>query len=215
MNFPTERASFIDNLVADLAPVKAIRPRDGVVLVAAASIVCIMLVALLFGMRADVMSLNPAPLLLARSAALLLVGTATTAAALAACRPGVGARSTGWGWALGAAALLPIMALVGALRGEAHLAEVMTRSVLWCFGISLTSAGAIAGVMTLWLRRGAVTEPQRTAWLIGLAAGAFGTFSYNLHCPSSTLSYAGLWYPLAVLVSAGLARLIVPPLLRW
>jgi hypothetical protein len=205
----------IDSLTAVLTPVRRLRQRDGALLVVAASALCVGMVAALFGLRADVAALNPAAIVVARSAALLLLGMATTAAALTAARPGVGRHSRGWVWAALAAAAIPAMAMWGTINGEARADLVLGDSVPWCFGVSLTAAAVIGGAMTLWLRHGAVTEPERAGLLTGLAAGAIGTFAYNLTCPSGSVYYAGLWYSLTVLLSGGLGRMLLPRLLRW
>jgi hypothetical protein len=209
------RDPLLDELVADLAPVRVFRPVVGAMLAGSATLICTLAVGLLWDLRDDVVAFTPASIVLLRGAALLLVGTATLAAALISARPGVGGRAQGWQWAALAAATIPAAALWGALNGEARLSDVMSDSVPWCFGISLTSAAVIAATITLWLRRGAVTEPTRAAWLTGLAAGAFGTFVYSLHCPSSTIFYTGLWYTATVCVSALAGRLCLPRLLRW
>jgi hypothetical protein len=205
----------IDTLVADLMPVRRVSQRDGAVLTLATAALCTIIVAALFGLRADVSAFSPATIVIARSAALLLLGTAAGVAALAAARPEVGRHNSGWIWAALAAAAFPALALWGALTGDARLGHVLSDSVPWCFGISLSSAGMIGAAMTVWLRRGAVTQPERAGLLTGLAAGAFGTFAYNLTCPSGTVYYAGLWYSATVLISAVLGRLLLPRLLRW
>lgn len=207
--------ALLDSLVADLAPVRRHRPIDGGIIAGGAVMLCVALVATLWDLRADVWALSPEPIVVLRSAALLLVGVATVVAALASARPGVGGRAQGWSWALLAAALIPAAALWGAAQGGAQMDHILSSSVPWCFGISLSGATLIGGVITTWLRQGAVTEPARAAWLTGLAAGAFGTFAYSLHCPSSNIYYAGLWYSLTVGISAFAARLILPRLLRW
>ena len=74
---------------------------------------------------------------------------------------------------------------------------------------------AIGGALTLWLRQGAVTDLRRAGWLVGLGAGAFGTFAYSLHCPSDSVHYIALWYSLALALCAAIGRLAVPRLLRW
>jgi hypothetical protein len=50
----------IDSLTAVLTPVRRLRQRDGALLVVAASALCVGMVAVLFGLRADVAALNPA-----------------------------------------------------------------------------------------------------------------------------------------------------------
>lgn len=69
--------------------------------------------------------------------------------------------------------------------------------------------------LALWLRRGAVIDLARAGWLVGLAAGAFGTLAYCLHCPSASIHYIALWYSLAAALCAVVGRLSVPRLLRW
>ncbi len=209
------RDPFLDGLVADLTPVRVQRPRHGGVLAIASAALCVAAVATLWGLRADVTALAPSGIVLIRSAALLLLGAATVTAALVSARPGVGGRAHGWPWALLAAATLPAAALWGALNGDARASDVISSSVPWCFGISLSGAAVIAATITAWLRRGAVTEPVRAAWLTGIAAGAFGTFAYSLHCPSTTIYYTGLWYTATVAISAVVARVVLPRLLRW
>jgi hypothetical protein len=215
MTDPRRPDPLIDSLIADLGPVSRLDMRHGALLTLAVAAFCTAIVAAIFGVRADVSALSPAAIVVARSAALLLLGAATAIAAVGAARPEVGRHSGGWLWAAFAAAAIPALALWGTLTGDARLGQVMSDSVPWCFGISLSSAALIGTAMTLWLRRGAVTEPERAGLLTGLAAGALGTFAYNLTCPSGSVYYAGLWYSLTVLVSAGLGRLLLPRFLRW
>jgi len=209
-------ASDIDRLVADLKPVRRLSPAGGFLIVGLATLAAVGATALGFGLRPDVAALRPAEIVLLRSGALLLIGLATAAAVIASARPGVGARQEGWRWALAAGALFPATSLLLSLGGSGFPAYVLTaESVPYCLGISLTSALVIGAGLIGWLRCGAVTELARAGWLTGLAAGAFGTFAYNLYCPSMTVHYAAIWYVVTVGASAALGRLIVPRLLRW
>lgn len=206
----------IDRLVADLNPVRPLRRTDGFLALAAATMFAIAATALLFGLRHDVAALRPAEIVLLRSGVLLLVGLACAAAVVASARPGVGARQEGWKWALGAGALFPITSFLASAGGEGFPRAVLTASTIpYCLGISLMSALVIGGALLLWLRRGAVTDLPRAGWLTGIAAGAMGTFAYNLYCSSMTVHYAALWYSVCVALSAGIGRILVPRLLRW
>ncbi len=204
----------IEILVADLSPVRPVRRSIGALWVGSAIALCTAIVAASFGLRDDIIALQPANIVAFRSLALILVGAATLVTALSSARPGVGGRSREWIWAM-VAATLPAWALWGAIGGDAGWDHVISNSVPWCLGISLACAAIIGSVTTLWLRRGAVTEPERVAWFVGLSAGACGTFAYNLTCPSTSVYYAGLWYTVAVTISAVSARIILPRLLRW
>lgn len=213
MTMPT---SPIDRLVDDLKPVRRVRPADALTLVVAAVGIAVAVVYMRFDFRPDVLSGHPHPIVMIRSGMLLLLGFAALSAVIAAARPGVGQVSNGWRWALAAAALFPLTSAALSVINGSFPADVITsKNGPWCLGISTASGLMIGGLMTLWLRRGAPTAPNRTGWLVGLASGSFGTFAYNLHCPSDTVYYIGLWYSLAVGISALLGRLIVPRLIRW
>lgn len=206
----------IEALVADLKPVKRLDPREGVAWVAGVTIAVVVLVAVTIGLRPDVMAMRPNEMVILRSGALLLLGIAALHASVVSARPAIGRRPEGWRWALAAAALFPAASLTLMMRGEPFPREVLTAtSAPWCLGVSLTSAIVIGGVLVGWLRRGAVTNPRRSGLLVGLAAGAFGLFAYNLHCPSAGVHYIALWYSLTIGLAIVAGRLVVPPLLRW
>lgn len=206
----------IEQLVDDLTPVRRLSGWHAALAVAAMTALAIALTAWRYGLRADVMAGQPAHMVLVRGAVLALLGTASLTAVIDSARPRVGHHSSGWGWMLGLALAFPLLtAALSISTATMPHAEMAAVSARWCIGISLSAALLIGAAMTLWLRRGAVTVPHRTAWLVGLTAGAFGTLAYSLHCPSSTIAYIGIWYTAAVGTSAALARLIVPRLLRW
>lgn len=206
----------IDQLVAELEPVRPLRARAGMAVVTVAVLAMIALTAPVFGLRPDVARLAPRDIVLLRSGALLLAGFAAAWAVVRSASPGVGARRDGWRWALAAAALFPLTSLALVLGGTPFpMAVVRASSAPWCLGISLLSAAAIGTALTAWLKRGAVTELRRAGWLTGIASGALGTFVYNLGCPSGSVHYAALWYTLAVGIAALAGRCVVPGVLRW
>lgn len=206
----------IDMLVDGLTPVRRIAPRNGLLLTLCMAAAVTFTVAVTVGLRPDLLMLRPADMVLLRAATLLLLGMAALIAAVASARPAIGAPRNDWRWALGAALIFPASSLVLMLRGEPFPVEVLTATTArYCIGISLSAGLAVGGALTWWLRRGAVTDLRRAGWLVGLAAGAFGTFAYSLHCPSSSVHYIALWYTLAVTACALIGRMAVPRLLRW
>lgn len=206
----------IDDLVADLEPVRPVSPKLAAALVGGTTIVAVMAVALLFGLRGDVQAFSPHPIVMLRGGALLLLGSACVVAVAAAARPGVGYVAQGWTWALAAAALFPLTSLFLSLRHQQWpMADLTSQSAPWCIAISTAGGVMVGAVLTLWLRQGAPTSPARAGWLVGLAGGAFGTFSYSLHCPSDTVHYVGIWYSAAVALCAVAGRIVVPRLIRW
>ena len=214
------QSNTIESLVADLAPVRRVRARSGLMAVLGATALAILAVFTMFGFRPDIVAGEPHPMVMMRGGMLALLGLAATVAAIAAARPAVGQGQNGWLWALAAAALAPITAIVlfvwhmmsglpfGTGAMDFHYAP-------YCVGTSLSSALLIGAALTLWLRGGAPTALNRAGWLVGLAAGGFGTFAYSLHCPSESIYYIGLWYTVSVTLCATIGRLIVPPLIRW
>jgi hypothetical protein len=207
-------------LVDDLAPVRVVKRRDSLLLVAGATFIASAIVAMTYGMRSDVMAGNPHPIVIIRAGLLLLLGLATTLAVAAAARPSVGKPQNGWMWALAAAAVLPLAALskfvyLYASGQPLDLFMVDFQFGPRCLMISSLSALWIGSFMTWWLRRGAPIALNRAGWLVGIAAGSFGTFSFNVYCNSTSIFYIGLWYSLAVTLCAVLGRLIVPRLIRW
>jgi hypothetical protein len=208
--------STIEALVADLAPVRRLRPEHGILLTVAATIVASSAVAMRYGLRADIVAGEPGPMVIIRSGMLLLLGLATSFAVVSAARPGVGLRHDGWRWALAAALLFPFAAMCMATYGGGVPPGAMRPDLgYYCLGVSSASALLIGGLLTFWLRKGAPTAINRAAWLVGLAAGSFGTFAYSLHCPVTNIYYIGLWYSLAVGIGAIAGRMLIPPLIRW
>jgi hypothetical protein len=206
----------IDDLVADLQPVKRLSARGGVSLTGVALGVAILCVASVWGLRADLMIGDPPGIVMIRGGSLLLLGCAALIAVIGIARPAVGQVNSGWKWALAGAALFPIASLTLMMKeGALPMAALTASSAPWCLAISGMSALLIGSVLTAWLRKGAPTVLPQAGWLVGLTAGAFGTFAYSLHCPSDTVHYIGIWYTLAVAACAGLGRLLVPPLIRW
>jgi hypothetical protein len=206
----------IDQLADDLQPVKRVDPKSGWLLTVGAVAVAVAVVAAVFGLRDDIMGGEPAGIVLLRAGALLLLGFAALAAVVDSARPRVGRRNNaGWKWALACVGLFPAVATATSLANGLPMDDIMAPTAIYCLGISSVSALLIGGGIIAWLHRGAVTALERTGWLTGLAAGAFGTFAYSLHCPSATITYIGLWYTLAIAICALIGRAAVPRLLHW
>jgi hypothetical protein len=209
-------APFFDALVADLRPVRRISPAMGGGVIALGTCAAIATVSAWLGLRTDIMAGSPAGIVLLRAGALLLLGCAALSAVIAAVRPSVGQQASGWRWALGAAALFPLVTLALIITGGGLPDEIIfAHSARYCLGVSISAASIMGLALAIWARRGAPVAISRTAALIGLSAGAFATFAYSLHCPSNDLVYAGIWYSFAVASSTVLGRIALPPLLRW
>ena len=207
-------------LIEDLEPVRVVKPHESMLQILGATLVASLGVAMIYGVRADVIAGNPHPVVIIRAGLLLLLGFATTLAVAAAARPSVGKAHNGWIWALAAAALFPFAALcqfvyLFAVGQPLEMFMIDFEYGVRCLTISCISALWIGTCLTLWLRRGAPIALNRAGWLVGLAAGSFGTFSFNIHCSSVNVFYIGLWYSLATVICAIAGRLVVPRIVRW
>lgn len=209
----------IEALVGDLRPVEPLRLWTGVIVGLCLTAIATGAVWMTFGLRADVMAMHPAPIVVARGAALLAGGLVLLVAALRAAVPG---RSDEGATALGTMILgiLPI-GLMGLLlegivaRQRPSFAELTTPITLRCFYIALAASLLVGGGLVKWMRRAAPTDIERASWLIGWTSAALGTFAYSLFCPSQTMAFVTAVYPAAMLVAATAIRLATPPLLRW
>lgn len=209
----------IEALVADLRPVAPLRLSQGLMVGLALTALAIGGVWLTFGLRADLMAMHPAPVVVARGAALLAGGLVLLVAALRSAVPG---RADEGATVLGTMILgiMPI-GLMGLLldgivaRKRPNFTELVPFDALRCCGVALAASSLVGAGLVLWMRRAAPTDLARAGWLTGWAAAALGTFAYSLFCPSQTMAFATAVYPAAMLLAATLIRFATPPLLRW
>jgi len=206
----------IDSLVEDLHPAKPMRFSRGIGMAAIGLAVAILLAALSFGFRPDLVAGRPNGMIILGGGLFFLLGISSTAAVLAMSSPRVGVGRNGWGWAAAMASLLPLTALIVAiLEGSSAWTASEPNHGIVCFTYSLGLGLIIGGTLVAWLRRGAPTSLERAGLLTGIAAGSGGVVAFSLVCPINSIMHIGLWHGLAVTVSALAGRLIVPRLIRW
>jgi hypothetical protein len=70
-------------------------------------------------------------------------------------------------------------------------------------------------ILALLARRGAPVDGRLTALSAGLASAGLAVMGYALHCPDDTVPFLATWYTLAIAISATVATLALPRLLRW
>ena len=213
---PNDPNALIAALVDELRPVRAMRPRDGLFIAGAAGAITVALTILLLGVRPDVASGHFEPLFLFANGLFLVVGGAAALAAVGMGMPRVGHSSQGWKWVVAMAGLLPATALVMlASRTESMPTALVTSHELKCVAMGLALGLLTATALTLWLRRGAPTSPERAGMLVGLASSSIGIFAFAFHCPSDSFYHIGLWHVVPVAIGAILGRLFIPRLVRW
>jgi hypothetical protein len=168
------------------------------------------------GWRTDILTGDPAVIVVERGIILLVALAPLLIAALRMARPG---RRAGWllPGALVWLALLPALAAASLrVRGELAIADPELAGAGRCVRLSVGCALPTLIIFVTWARRwGAVTDPGRACVTIGLVAAVSGVAIYSLTCPSQHWLFAGLVYPSAIATIVLLARLALPRLLRW
>lgn len=205
----------IDQLASDLAPVRPMTHRSGMVLAGAALTLSIVAIAVFEGIRMAPFAGHASPFFMIVNGALLLLGLACAGAVLRMGLPSVGNSYAGSGWALAMTLILPAATIV-MLLGSGDLLETIDSAFsLHCLIAPLLTSLVTAGALVWWLRRGAPVSPARAGLLTGLAAGALGTFAYGLSCTFDTVAHLGLWHMVPVALAALIGRIVIPPLVRW
>lgn len=208
--------TLIAELVGDLVPVKPLNFAQGLAFALGAAAVAVLLVAGLYGLRTDLQAGSVNPMHLVATGLYFGLALAATVTVVVMSRPHVGTDHSGWIWAAGMAALLPLAGLiVGMSRGSDMLSADSIRHGLKCFSVAGAASLLVFAMLVAWLRRGAPTAPDRAGLLAGMAAGSFGIFAFSLHCPDNDIVHIGVWHSAVVLVMAGLGRVLVPRLIRW
>lgn len=176
----------------------------------------LVIVALVFGVRPDLMSVAQTPIFWAKLA--FPVAVALTAARVLSRlgRPGV---RGGYAWALVAAPFVGVWLAGWFTLGAAAPAERMplVLGLSWrtCpFNILLLSVPTFAAVF--WAARGfAPTRPRLAGAAAGLFASALATIAYCVHCPEMSPAFWSVWYALGMLLPAAVGAWLGPRLLRW
>lgn len=213
------RAELIASLTQDLRPVRALRPRHGALLVTGATLVAALASIAIFEFWDGIVTGEASAFFWITNGLLLVLGAASTSALVASALPRVGARGHATGWSAAMLAVMPVAAILTLFSIEAghdHSAFADPSLHYW----ECTAYGVIAGLLVglaavLFLRRGAPVAIERAGWLTGLASGALGSLAYGITCPVDTIAHVGIAHIAPVAIAAVIARMIVPPLIRW
>lgn len=195
----------------------ALAPRRMGVALSAGLACSALLLALIYGVRADMPELLRQPLFWLKVSFPLAVLLAALSAAARLARPGM---LVGHGaaialvlppatlWLAGACwlALAPPSLRVGLVLGSTW--QVCSLNV------ALLSLPTLATMF--WFLRGlAPTRLVAAGAMAGLVAGAQGVIVYSLYCVEMAPPFWGVWYVLGMLAPAALGALAAPALLRW
>ncbi|MBU7579313.1 MAG: DUF1109 domain-containing protein [Porphyrobacter sp.] len=205
----------ITRLADELEPVRPMHGHQGFAWVILATALTIAMVALWHGLWNGPLRGEASAIFFVANGLIALLGFASGRAVVRMAMPRVGARHDGPRWVLAALAVLPITALFLIAQQDVGGHQFHAEDGLHCFLSGLMSSVAVAGVLIVWLRRGAPVAPNIAGFYTGVCAGAFGSFAFGLSCSFDTMSHLGIWHVAPVAVSALLGRLCVPTLIRW
>ncbi|MEP2735656.1 MAG: DUF1109 domain-containing protein [Erythrobacter sp.] len=209
------RENMIADLTADLEPVKQFSSNTGLVWMAAATIAASVVSIAFFSFWFGMFEGEASAFFWVTNGLLLLLGSACALALVISGSPRVGGRANAPEWTLAMAAIVPIAAIIS-MVSNGHVHEGLSDPVAFhCVSSSLASAALVGIVSVLWLRRGAPVAIERSAWLVGVTAGALGTVAFGVTCGLDSVSHLGLWHTAPVAIAAIVGRLVVPPLIRW
>lgn len=208
----------IGMLATDAGPVDSrVGSRRVVASVAAATVVCLLLLIPWLGLRPDLESAVGGMAFWWKQIFTLSLAVAGFIATLRLARPGVPLGRTAL-WIL-AIPLLAIWISSAYLlfSAEPKLRAQMLTGVSWAtcsrYIVMLSLPVFIA---TLWSMRGlAPTELRMAGAAAGLLSGAVAAAVYCLHCPEVQPPFVAVWYVLGIFTPVAVGALIGPYVLRW
>lgn len=209
--------SLIDELTADLAPV---RPRRFWADLLVLALIAAVELALLFALgiaHLDLARVAEQPTMGWRLISLGVISLMSGFLAVRSLDPAYSAKDA-LRW-LGVIVLLCLaygLVMNGPPPGTASLLQRLDwRSGIQCASkIVLLSLPPLAA-LALLCRRGAPTDLRRTPLLSGLAAAAWGAFVFVFACPFNDPLYIVVWYGIACGLVTLAARLLMPRIARW
>lgn len=207
----------IDRLVEDLAPVRPRRAwRDALVLLAVAFAEAV-LVAMVAQPRGDLAAAVGTPMFWWKMLSCLAIAVAGAAALILALDPAESPRR-GRRLMLGAAFAAAAIGAAGAVilaSPDPLMRRLDMPEGMECLRDVLILSAPMLVAIVLLARRAAPTRPRAAATAAGVAAAGWATFVFAWTCPHSDPLYVVVWYGLAVAIVTGLARWVLPHLLRW
>ena len=211
----TER--LIDELVADLAPVRPRSIRREAILLALLGAAELGAYLALGYARPDIVAAVALPSFWWKLGSLGLLTMVSVATALRSFDP---SGSPHRGLRL-IAILVGATLLVGWLLDGSRLAQGgLAARLMWRHGIDCVVAMTTLSVpaivaLGLLMRRGAATEPRGSALAAGAGAGAWGAFVFVFNCPHDDPLYIVLWYMVGCGIVALAGRFALPRVARW
>jgi hypothetical protein len=205
----------IEQMASELQPVRPLKMRDGLLLVALAALATVLLVEVFVGLWAGVLQGQASAFFMIANGLLLVLGIASATSVVTMASPRVGNRHDAPKWTMAMAGVLPVAALI-TLAAQQSEAELLGDSYgLHCTGAALVASILTASALLVWLRRGAPVSLNTAGLHLGVAAGALGSAAYGLACPLDGIVHLGIFHVAPVVIAGLVGRFAVPRLLRW
>lgn len=208
---------FLDELAAEMTPVKPHRASRGVLVIALVGAVELGLFLLSGAARIDITSAAMLPSFWWKLGSLGVLTTVGTATALRSLTPTASPRrglrrfamlvgvAIALGWAIDA--LAPGAGALWARLRWRHGVEC----VFTMMGLSIPAVIALG----LLMRRGAPTDRSGSALAAGAASAAWGAFVFAFRCPVDDPFYVAVWYLFGCSMIALVGRLLLARVIRW
>jgi hypothetical protein len=207
---------FLDALLDDLHPVRALRPVDGAALAVAATTVTAIALIMTKGAASSLISGEVSELFLIGNGMLLLLGLAAAFSVISMASPRVGNKHDGARWSIWMASVFPLTALaLFAIKPDAWHILLEPALGLHCATWALGASGLIGVSLFAWLKRGAPVQLKTAGMHLGVAATALGSAIYGMTCHVDTIFHLGFWHALPVFAGGLVGRYAIAPLLRW
>lgn len=206
----------IDHLVADLERVRPLTWRDLVLPLALALMLAAMFVAIVIGVRSDLVAAMHRPFFLVETALLVTVALVGSASLWRVGRPGRagrGLRTLGHVLTAGLVALALGAVIWSAMAGSAG-AAVFQHGLLCYKGSAAASVPVFVGTL-IWLRRAAPTDLGAASLAAGLTSASLGSIAFLLACVQDTPLHFGVWHVAMLLTVTVLSRSLLPLVIRW
>ena len=206
---------FINGLVATAEPVQ--RRRVGLEALAVLAVGGIEFIGLtyFFDPAIAAAAFNASPVAMTAKVALFgLLALASMGLALLSLDPAAKRIETG------AIALLTTMLVLSVGFFDFRIGPTLEQTIHPMTGMHCTIAVTslalpVTLVMGMLMMSGASTQPRRSAFLAGLAGGAFGAFVFSLQCPHTSFYYLALWYGGGIGIVSLLSIALMPRFMRW
>ncbi len=206
-------AKLIEDLTANLSPVRPLRPVQFWLMTGATLGVALAVIVMRIGLRSDFAgTVQSLPLVWKMLAPLALTGVLSLLV-LQASRPGARITMGHWIALAGVVTLFWLPGLIGLVRYHgAAVFDVDPRACLTY--VSMAAIVPLIGYLS-WLRYAAPVHPMRAGALAGFAAGAAGAFAFATHCPHLEYQYISTFYSLPAFALAGIGAVAAKLLCKW